>query len=118
MVVGCYSPRRRVVVGVDRLGLTTPALSFSCRLRYDNNPLLFRPCLPRDGAAARAERGFCRTPAPSGAGSGVVSPRSRRDRVPDLALTPRASFESVALRVGLPTRFAEREPVRCALRDV
>lgn len=61
---------------------------------------------------------YCNTPALSGLGYGDTKPKRRRDRVPDLALTPRASFESVALRVGLPTRFAEREPVRCALRDV
>jgi hypothetical protein len=46
----------------------------------------------------------------------IAKPKRRRGRVWWLVTTSRAAFESVALRVGLPTRFAEREPVRCAWR--
>jgi hypothetical protein len=44
--------------GIDRLGLMSPPLRASGRLRCANKPLMFRPCLPRDEAAARAERGL------------------------------------------------------------
>jgi hypothetical protein len=59
---------------------------------------------------------------------GLMSPplRASGDLKPKMAAGSAGDFgfyslrrpESVALRVYLPTRFAKREPVRCALRGV
>ena len=116
---GC---RAAFIVGIDRLGLVAPPLKASGRSRCENNPPEFRPYCPAMKLRRGRNADNFRAPALSGLGYGSTKPKSRRERVSFLVLTPCASSESVARAVFVSrrsrfARFAGTGAVRFA-RDL